>query len=394
MTLQPDRSLAHYRLIEKIGEGGMGAVWKAVDTTLDREVAIKLLPDGLASDGDRLERFEREAKLLASLNHPNIATLHGLHDADGLRFLSMELVPGEDLSKRLTRGKLALDEALTLARQIAGALEAAHAAGIIHRDLKPANIQITPDGNVRVLDFGLAKALGTPLDAADSDDVVTVTSEGTVVGTVLGTAAYMSPEQARGLPVDRRTDLWAFGCVLYEMLTRSRPFVGRTVTDTLAAVLEREPDWSALPAATPPAIRRLLRRCLQKQQERRLRDIADARLEIDDALEPDEVGRPSPSSVESDTIASASSWSRRALPWLAVGALLGLAIGWVLVSFRGSPRIETETHAVMRFAVQASQGAGNISNFAPASDDSYVVYWSSDSGHRSAPPQSPLYSVG
>ncbi|MDX1390600.1 MAG: serine/threonine-protein kinase, partial [Acidobacteriota bacterium] len=234
MTLQPDQLLLHYRLVEKIGEGGMGVVWKAVDTTLDREVAIKVLPTILAADTERLARFEREAKLLGSLNHPNIATVHGLHTDGEIRFLAMELIDGDDLSERLKRGPLPQAEAVRIAKQIADGLEAAHEAGVIHRDLKPANVKIGTDGRVKVLDFGLARAFDAA-PASGSGELSptmspTLTSAGTVAGMILGTAAYMSPEQARGHAVDNRADVWAFGVVLYEMLSGRAGFKGETVS--------------------------------------------------------------------------------------------------------------------------------------------------------------------
>ncbi len=282
MSITSGDSLLHYRVIEKVGEGGMGEVWRARDTTLDRDVAIKAVPPAFAADAERLVRFEREAKVLASLNHPQIAAIHGLHEDRGQRFLAMELVPGEDISARLARGPIPVDEALAYARKIAEALEYAHERGIVHRDLKPANVKITPDGDVKVLDFGLAKAMaGDPsmADPATTPTMVpTVTSAGTAVGLILGTAAYMSPEQARGKTVDKRADNWAFGCVLYEMLTGKRLFDGETVTDVLAAVVTRDPDWTRLPASTPPAVRRLLARCLDKDVRTRLRDIGEARI--------------------------------------------------------------------------------------------------------------------
>jgi hypothetical protein len=287
LTLEPGRTLSHYRLVDRIGEGGMGEVWRATDTTLGREVAIKVLPHVFSADAERLSRFEREAKVLASLNHTSIAGIYGLHEHEGLRFLAMELVPGEDLAERLKRGSIPFSEAIDFARQIAEALETAHEQGIVHRDLKPANIRITPDGKVKVLDFGLAKALETAATSSPGRDAAmspTITSLGTMVGVVLGTAAYMSPEQARGKAVDKRADIWAFGCVLYEMLVGVRPFDGETVSDTLAAVLARDADWSALPAATPAKVRELLQRCLEKDPKRRMRDIGDARIELEEVL--------------------------------------------------------------------------------------------------------------
>jgi serine/threonine protein kinase len=280
------QTLSHFKITAKLGEGGMGVVWKAVDSSLDREVAIKVLPDVFAQDVERLARFQREAKSLASLNHPNIAAIHSVHEEDGLRFLAMELVPGEDLSQRIARGPLPLDEAVEITRQIASALAAAHDGGIVHRDLKPANVKLSLDGNVKVLDFGLAKAIAPGGAMSGSGAVAsslspTATSLGTVAGMILGTAAYMSPEQARGRAVDRRADLWALGAVLFEMLTGEAPFGGETVSDVLASVLKSTPDWDLLPADTPPAVRRLLRRCLEKHPEHRLHDASDARIELE-----------------------------------------------------------------------------------------------------------------
>jgi serine/threonine protein kinase/Tol biopolymer transport system component len=275
----------HYRLIEKLGEGGMGAVWKATDSTLGRDVAIKILPAEFASDPERLARFEREAKVLASLNHSNIAAIYGFHEASGIRFLAMELVPGEDLAERLKKGSVPFSEAMEIAGQIAEALEAAHDQGIVHRDLKPANVRLTPDGKVKVLDFGLAKAYETATISGPGRDSAmspTITSLGTVAGVILGTAAYMSPEQARGKPVDKRADVWAFGCLIFEMLSCARPFEGETISDTLAAVLAKDPDWTKLPATTPPRVRELMQRCLEKDVKRRLRDVHDLRVALVD----------------------------------------------------------------------------------------------------------------
>ena len=280
--------LGQFEILGKLGEGGMGEVYRARDTKLHRDVALKVLPELVAGDPERLARFRREAQVLASLNHPNIAHLYGFEDAAGTHALVMELVPGPTLAERIAEGPLALSDALPIARQIADALEAAHDHGVIHRDLKPANIKIKDDGSVKVLDFGLAKAL-TPdagSGSADPSNSPTLTARATQMGMILGTAAYMAPEQARGRPVDRRADVWAFGCVLYEMLTGRRAFAGDDVTETLATVLKEPPDWRALPSDLPSAVQRVLRRCLEKDPRKRLSAIGDARLEFD---EPDDV---------------------------------------------------------------------------------------------------------
>ncbi|MGH9257652.1 MAG: protein kinase domain-containing protein [Vicinamibacterales bacterium] len=285
MSLQPGARLSAYEVLGLIGAGGMGEVYRATDTKLKRQVALKVLPAALTTDPDRLARFQREAEVLASLNHPNIAAIYGLEDSTDTKALVMELVEGSTLAERIADvgRSLPLDEALAIAKQIAEALEAAHERSIIHRDLKPANIKLRPDGVVKVLDFGLAKALDAA-PAIDASQSPTMTSPAmTRMGVILGTAAYMSPEQARGKTVDKRTDIWAFGCVLYEMLTGRRAFAGEDVSETLAAVIKGEPDWSAAPAGTPAAIRRLVRRCLQKDGKERLHDISDARIELQDA---------------------------------------------------------------------------------------------------------------
>ena len=278
-----DRRLGVYQLHERIGSGGMGEVYRAHDTRLGRDVAIKILPHGFSADPNRQARFEREARVLAALNHPNIGAVYGFEEGLGesgepVRGIVLELIEGETLSERVRRGPLPIAEAVAIARQMADALDVAHEKGIVHRDLKPANIKIAPDGVVKVLDFGLAKI------AADAAFTQSVVPGNTVEGAILGTAAYMSPEQARGQAVDKRTDIWAFACVLYEMLTGRRAFEGDSLTDTLAHVIEREPDWRAVPETTPEVVRRLLERCLRKDVRRRLRDIADARIEIDDAI--------------------------------------------------------------------------------------------------------------
>jgi serine/threonine-protein kinase len=277
-------TLSHYRITDKLGEGGMGEVYRAHDERLDRDVAIKVLPEAVAKDADRLARFEREAKLLASLSHQNIATLHGLEEHDGQRFLVMELADGETLADRIKKGPIPVDDALPIALQIAEGLEAAHEQGIIHRDLKPANVMLSPEGKVKILDFGLAKAWQPEEDDAELTHSPTLTAQMTAAGVLLGTAAYMSPEQARGKPVDKRADIWAFGCVLWEMLTGGRLFTGDTVSDVLASVLKEAPDLEALTADTPAPVRRLLSRCLAKDPRDRLSSAGDARLDLRDSI--------------------------------------------------------------------------------------------------------------
>ena len=283
MTLAAGTRLGAYEIVSAIGAGGMGEVYRARDTKLGREVAVKVLPDHFARDPDRLARFEREARALASLNHPGAAAVYGLEQAGDIHWIVMELVPGPTLEERLAAGPLPLAEALRLAGQIAAAVEAAHGQGIVHRDLKPSNVKITPQGRVKVLDFGLAKTLA-PASSPGLPEEPTATAGPTREGTVLGTPSYMSPEQARGRGVDKRTDIWSFGCVLYEMVTGRRAFVGQTVSDTMVAILSREPDWSALPHGSPAALRHLLHRCLEKDVERRQRDAGDVAIEIDEVL--------------------------------------------------------------------------------------------------------------
>jgi serine/threonine protein kinase len=292
MALTPGSRIGVYEIVAAIGAGGMGEVYRARDTKLQRDVAIKVLPDLFARDPERLARFEREARTLAALNHPHIAQVYGVEESGHVHGLVMELVEGEDLSQRIERsGAIPLDEALPIALQIAEALEAAHEQGIIHRDLKPANIKVRPDGTVKVLDFGLAKALAPPDPGSpggfrpgiENSPTITSPLAMTHLGMILGTAAYMAPEQAKGKPVDKRADIWAFGCVLYEMLTGKRPFAGEDVTDTLAAIVRADPDWPALPPDTPAVIRKLLSRCLEKDRRERLPDIGAARLELKDA---------------------------------------------------------------------------------------------------------------
>src|SRR5271169_6702591 len=284
MALAGGTKLGTYEVVAQIGAGGMGEVYKAHDTKLGRDVAIKVLPVNFVNDPERLSRFQHEARMLAALNHPNIATIYGLEQSDGVTCLVMELVSGETLAERMKAGPIPVDESLKIAAQIAEALEAAHEKNIIHRDLKPANVKLTPEGKVKVLDFGLAKAFEDDAATEDMSNSPTLSQAATMQGVILGTAAYMSPEQARGRAVDKRTDIWAFGCVLYELLTGKQAFHGEDVTDILAAVVRAEPDWQALPAVTPMQVRDLLRRCLQKDKTQRLRDAGDARIEIQEAL--------------------------------------------------------------------------------------------------------------
>ena len=312
MALAAGQHLVHYEILEPIGRGGMGEVWRARDTRLERDVAIKVLPAALAGDPDRLRRFEREAKLLAALNHPNVGGIHGVDEARGTTFLALELVPGEDLAERIARGPLPMAEALDVCRQVAEGLEAAHEAGVVHRDLKPANVRVTPDGVVKVLDFGLAKA-----SRADDPDSAVRTLE----GTVLGTPTYMAPEQARGRSVDRRVDVWALGCVLYECLTGTRAFGGDDLGEVLHRVLEGEPDLDALPPRTPARVRELLERCLRKDPRARLRDAGDARLELEAAL----AERAWTSGRDDGGAGRGSVW-----PWAVAVVAGGLAlVGWL-----------------------------------------------------------------
>ncbi len=339
------KTLGHYQIHEQIGAGGMGVVYRATDEQLEREVAIKVLPDGFASDHERMTRFRREAHLLASLNHPGIATIYGLEESGDVHAIVMELVDGPTLAGILQKGPIPIEDALPMAAQIAAALEAAHDKGIIHRDLKPANVKVTPDGKVKVLDFGLAKALvgtsGTGSIAASP----TISEIASRTGVILGTAAYMSPEQARGKPVDRRTDVWSFGCLLYEMLTGRITFGGDTVSDTIARILAHEPDWQALPEEVPPGVRHVVRRCLQKDAQRRLHDIADARLEIEEALALPLSGVPAPAPSAGG---SQSVWWRNAMFWISIiFGVVGVGFGtWSLTHAPASPR-----GTLMRFSI-------------------------------------------
>ena len=375
MPLSPGTRLGHYDVTALIGEGGMGQVWRATDTQLGREVALKILPDAFAADPERLARFTREAQILASLNHPNIAAIYGIEEAEGTRALVLELVEGPTLADRISKGPIPLDEALSIAKQIAEAVEAAHEAGVIHRDLKPANIKVRDDGTVKVLDFGLAKAMDSLSPGEEGrgegdgrSQSPTLTAAATQMGVIIGTAAYMSPEQARGARVDHRSDIWAFGVILLEMLTGRPSFAGNTVSDTLAFVLTKDPDWSALPANTPASIRRLLRRCLVKDQKRRLGYIGDARLEIDEP--PDDSGLSAPE-------------ARQSRPWAAIivaGALSAVVAGAAALTLR--PTAPTPEPVRFTIRTQSGEPLGQAAPLAISPDGRQVVYGAGASGTR------------
>ena len=367
------KTLAHYEITGPLGKGGMGEVFRARDTKLDREVAIKLLPSELQGDPERVARFAREARTLASLHHPNIASLFGLESDGAHRFLVMELVEGEDLSHALHDGPLDLDDVLDVARQLAEGLEDAHEKGIVHRDLKPANIMRTPDGRVKILDFGLARAvLGEGVDESDAAHSPTITAAMTQAGTVLGTAAYMSPEQARGRPVDRRADLWSFGVIVWEMLTGRRLFEGETISDTLAAVLRADLPWDDLPDDTPPALRRLLERCLERDPRRRLRDIGEARVRL-------ERWRDDPSTLhasESVPIQLESDRSRW-LPWaVAVVAVIVAGASWFV-----RPETAVPDRPALELSIEFDDLDPMISNNGPSilisPDAQWIAYFGS-----------------
>ena len=328
------RRLGTYQVHERIGAGGMGEVYRARDMKLGRDVAIKILPSVFVNDPDRLARFEREARVLASLNHPHIGAIYGLEDADGLRALVLELIDGDTLADRIARGPIPLADTLIIARQIADALDAAHEKGIIHRDLKPANIKVTPDGVVKVLDFGLARIVSTSDGGTSDSRRPTITIEGTREGLVMGTAPYMSPEQVRGKTADKRSDVWAFGCVLYEMLTGARAFEGDEVSDTMAAVLRGEPNWTSLPVSTPTPIRRLLCRCLEKERTRRLADAGDARLDIEEALT-------APSAIDSAVAQVRPASPEWTVANVSVALLIGAAVAGSATWFTSRPQGST-----------------------------------------------------
>ena len=367
MPLEPGTRLGHYDVTSLLGEGGMGQVWQSTDTQLNRQVALKILPDAFAADPDRLARFQREAQILASLNHPNIAAIYGIEEAEGTRALVLELVEGPTLADRIARGPIPLDEALPIAKQIAEALEAAHEAGVIHRDLKPANIKVREDGTVKVLDFGLAKALD-PVQEGDPSNSPTLTAAATQMGVIMGTAAYMSPEQAWGKPVDKRADIWAFGCVLYEMLTGGRAFAGDDVSETLARVLEREPVWESLPGTMRGRLVDVTRRCLEKDPRQRMRDIGDVRLALEGAFEPER----EPEELQHQRTTSPG-WRHGLL--LVVGSLaVASLVTGVLVSRFGEP--EVSPARVGRFTITPSAGGVTIAvgGMALTPDGQRLVY--------------------
>jgi hypothetical protein len=332
--------LAHYEITQKLGAGGMGEVYEAADSRLGRSVAIKLLPEAFTHDADSVLRFEREARMLAALNHLNIASIYGVEDFGGQKFLVMELVPGETLEERIRRGPAPLNEALAIARQIADALEAAHEKGIVHRDLKPANVKVTPEGKVKVLDFGLAKALDPEVPDSSLSNSPTMSMAATRQGVILGTAAYMAPEQARGRAVDKRADIWAFGVILYEMLTGGRLFKGEDASEILASVIKEQPRWEAVPAEA----RRLIRKCLEKDRTKRLRDIGDAWDLLDE---------PVPAAPDPQVVVSRGGWRSKA-PWIAAAVFAIAAAVAIWVSWPAAPALSS---APVRFSLAPPEGA-------------------------------------
>ena len=369
MALTVGSRLGHYDVTALIGEGGMGQVYQATDTKLKRQVALKILPEAFSADPERLARFQREAEVLASLNHPSIAAIYGLEEADGVRALVLELVEGPTLADRIKQGPIPLDEALPIARQIADALEAAYEAGVIHRDLKPANVKVKDDGVVKVLDFGLAKALD-PNPEGDPSQSPTLTAAATQMGVIMGTAAYMSPEQAGGQTADKRSDIWSFGVVLFEMLTGQQLFTGKTVSHVLARVLERELDFSVLPATTPAPIKRLLRRCLEREPKRRLADVSEALIHFEEAT----TAKAEPP-LATPSAAQPAGW-RQAVPWmlaaLVVGSIItGIAV-WSLM--RPAPRPLARTLVTPPADQPLTLGTA-YTDVAISPDGRHIAYW-------------------
>ncbi|NLT68946.1 MAG: serine/threonine-protein kinase, partial [Acidobacteria bacterium] len=366
------QSLSHYSITGKIGKGGMGEVYRAKDQKLGRDVAIKVLPEEFAKDADRVARFQREAKLLASLNHPNIAAIHGLEESAETQFLVMELIEGDTLAEQIKRGPIPFEESLKLALQIAEALEAAHEKGVIHRDLKPANIKVTPEGKVKVLDFGLAKAFALDREEVNLSNSPTLSEAATQQGVILGTAAYMSPEQSRGKPVDKRTDIWAFGCVLFEMLAGRVAFQGEDVSEILASVIKGDLQLDLLPEDLHPRVREAITRCLQKDVRRRYSSITDARYEIEQALaDPGDVFAAPVAALEN------RSRTRSALKWIAAVVAVGLLVAAVVWKLRAP-----EPRRVTRFEYSLPEGQqfniNSVENFghtlAVSPDGSQIVY--------------------
>jgi Tol biopolymer transport system component/tRNA A-37 threonylcarbamoyl transferase component Bud32 len=380
---KPGARLGPYEIVSLLGEGGMGRVFRARDTKLNREVAIKVLPPAFSQGRERVARFKREAHVVASLNHPNIAAIYGLEEHESAIALVLELVPGEDLAQQLRRGALPVDEALDIARQIAEGLEEAHERGIIHRDLKPANIKVTPGGRVKILDFGLAKALDDDQSSSASGSLIanspTMSRHMTEAGMIMGTAAYMSPEQARGKTVDKRADIWSFGVVLFEMLTGQRLFSGETTSDVLAAVLTRDPEWTALPPGIGAGIRSLLRQCLERDPRKRLHDIADARIALDDASSRRDGD--APSSLAAHPPALARSKRLRILGLVAGCLFVGFIAG---VAWRGRTPGPSEALATTRFEVPLPEGAGFLGDLELSPDGRRLVFSAVDKeGQRS-----------
>jgi Tol biopolymer transport system component len=376
MPLTSGTKIGPYEIGSLLGVGGMGEVYRSHDSKLGREVALKVLSSALAGDSDRLGRFSREAKVLAALNHPNIAAIYGLEDSGATHALVMELVEGPTIADRIKGGPVPVEEALPIAKQICEAIEYAHERGIVHRDMKPANIKVTSDTIVKVLDFGLAKALENEVTPADIASSPTISRLATQAGMILGTAAYMSPEQARGKPVDRRSDIWAFGCVFYEMLTGKMAFSGETVSDTLAAVIRAEPDWNAVPELTPASIRKLLKRCLDKNSKRRLQAIGEARVAIEETLSGDAETPALAGGVTREQPLRKSAWLI-GLAWLIAGALLAGIAAWKWFAPASSP---TAMHfsAVTNFAGVQAQPAlspdGRSVAFVSNRDGNYKIY--------------------
>jgi serine/threonine protein kinase len=383
MALTNGTKLGPYEIVALAGVGGMGEVYRARDTKLGREVALKVLPEAVAHDAERMTRFRREAQVLASLNHPNIASIYGFEDSGSAHALVMELVEGPTLADRIAQGPIPLDEALPIARQIAEALEYAHERGIIHRDLKPSNVKLTTEGRAKLLDFGLAKALWDETAAVDISTSPTISRLATQAGIILGTAAYMSPEQARGKTVDKRSDVWAFGCLLYELLTAKRAFSGETVPDTLAAVLGGEPDWQALPVTIPMRIRDLLRRCLQKDPQRRLRDLGDAQIEIEEELTALDQQAGSSVSLHKDVSGRQTSppaLEQKRYVWLTwiLLALLAAGFGAWIVANRSGPKFRNPLSNAQFTPLTNFNGAETDPAISP--DGKFVAFISNRSG--------------